>query len=172
MIRRSPSPRTITNPPVTPIQIAAAGLTTAQGAVIETRPASAPFMVKNRSGFPNRIQEMKVVVTAAAAAARFVLMAMSEMASPSPTARLEPGLKPNQPNQRMNTPSEASGTEWPGMGFELPSALKRPRRGPRIMAPTSAVAPPVRWTTVEPAKSKKSSWASQPPPHVQWPTTG
>ena len=118
------SPRTTTNPPATPIQIAAEGLTTAQGAVIATSPASAPFMVKNRSGLPNSVQEMKVVVMAADAAARFVLIAIREIASPSPTDSADPGLKPNHPNQRMNTPSEASGTEWaPVSGFTVPSAL-------------------------------------------------
>ena len=37
-----------------------------------------------------------------------------------------------------------------------PSRLKRrPRRGPRTMAPASAMKPPMVWTTVEPAKSWK-----------------
>jgi hypothetical protein len=28
-----------------------------------------------------------------------------------------PGLKPNQPNQRMKTPSAVSGMLWPRIGF-------------------------------------------------------
>ena len=42
-------------------------------------------------------------------------------------------------------------------GVECPSKAagfsKRPRRGPRIAAPTSAAQPPVMCTTPEPAKS-------------------
>lgn len=33
------------------------------------------------------------------------------------------------------------------------SSWKRPRRGPRIIAAISAVLPPVKWTTPDPAKS-------------------
>src|SRR5436189_73899 len=63
------------------------------------------------------------------------------------------------------------------MAFAEPSALYLPRRGPRRLAATSAMTPPVMCTTEEPAKS---TWpcprprlcpgiASQRPPQVQLP---
>lgn len=39
------------------------------------------------------------------------------------------------------------------------SSWKRPRRGPKIIAASSAVLPPVKWTTPDPAKS------TMPAPH-------
>ena len=32
--------------------------------------------------------------------------------------------------------------------------------------------PPIEWTCVDPAKSEKPMFESQPPPQIQWPTTG
>ena len=92
------------------------------------------------SGFPNLNQEVPMASTAPAAAARFVLtkiMAMSVLA-----AVVEPGLKPNQPSQRMNTPRAARGMLCPRIGRTAPSLPYLPRRGPRTMAPASAAQPP------------------------------
>jgi len=59
------------------------------------------------SGFPNFTQAVNMAKTAPAAAARLVLtkiMAISVLA-----AVVEPGLKPNHPNQRIKTPKAARG---------------------------------------------------------------
>ena len=89
-------------------------------------------------------------------------------------ASCDPGLNPNQPTSRMNTPMMANGTEWPGIALGFPSAPYFPMRGPRIEAPIIAAHPPTLCTTVEPAKSMKgvSSCASQPPPQNQCTTIG
>ena len=102
-------------------------------------------------------------------------MAMTPIRRSVP-ASVEPALKPNQPNARMNVPIMAIGMWWPGMAFAVPSVLYLPRRGPSIFAPTKAMTPPVMWTTEEPAKSTwpcprpklLPSLASQPPPHTQF----
>ena len=51
-----------------------------------------------------------------------VFMATRPITLPLPTASAEPALNPNQPNQRMKTPSDASGISAPG--WPVPS---RPR---------------------------------------------
>ena len=54
----------------------------------------------------------------AAAAESVVLTAASAATRPKPTiASAEPGLKPYQPNQRMNTPRMASDALWPAMSL-------------------------------------------------------
>ena len=58
------------------------------------------------------------------------------------TAMVEPGLNPNQPNQRMMVPSTAYGRLCPEIALALPSALKRPMRGPSRSAPASAASAP------------------------------
>ena len=81
-------------------------------------------------------------------------------------------LKPNQQNQRMNTPSAAAVRLWPKMARGFPFLSYLPIRGPSIVAPMRAQMPPTMWTQVEPAKSWKPSSASQPPPQIQWPEMG
>src|SRR3989339_1193591 len=113
-----------------------------------------------------------MVATVAAAPASVVVTAITAMPAFVPET-VEPGLKPYQPNHRMNTPSAASGRLWPLMGFMLfPTYF--PILGPRMMAPARADHPPTLCTTVEPAKSMSGmpSDASQPPPQIQWPTIG
>ena len=110
-----------------------------------------------------------MAVTTPAQAAMLVLMKMVEMAMASgivPSASCEPPLKPNQPSQRMNVPSVASGSDEPGNGCTLPPTYL-PMRGPSTRAPASAAQPPVECTSVEPAKSEKPRASSQPAPHSQ-----
>jgi hypothetical protein len=71
-----------------------------------TSPARQPFRIMLRSGLPRRYQAAKVELTAAAAAAVFVVTAMRAM-SPAAAAIVLPGLKPNHPNQSTSTPSVA-----------------------------------------------------------------
>ena len=89
---------------------------------------------------------------------------------------VEPALKPNQPNARMNVPVMTCGMLCGGMGFTRPSAPYLPMRGPRIFASVNAITPPVRCTTELPAKSTwpwprprfVPSCESQPPPQTQF----
>ena len=93
-----------------------------------------------------------------AQAARLVLRNTSEIATWSAVvaaANCDPGLKPNHPNQRINTPSAAIVRLCPGIAFDWPSLPYLPMRGPRMAAPTSAIQPPTECTMVEPAKSWK-----------------
>ena len=57
---------------------------------------------------------------------------------PKSTPSVEPGLKPNQPNQRMITPSVTNAMLWPGIAFGFPSRSNLPMRGPSSSAPASA----------------------------------
>ena len=169
---RNSTPNTTITPPIRPMMMACPGSTKAHDAVIATRPASAPFMPMVRSGLPTTSHTVAVAAMAPAAAARLVLMATRAISEPSPTPRVEPGLKPNQPNHSRNMPSEASGREWAAMTLGLPSGPNLPIRGPSARVPMKAAQPPTACTTVEPAKSAKPRLASQPPPQIQWPTIG
>ena len=149
-------------PATAPIITALNGETVAQGLVMATSPAKAPFRLIPASGFPNIIQEVNIASTAAVAADRFVLTNINAMSFEA--AVVEPGLKPNHPSQRINTPSAAKGMLCPRMGFIFPSFPYFPKRGPRTMVPAKAAQPPTEWTTVEPAKSMKPRFSSQPFP--------
>ena len=100
---------------------------------------------------------MKIkVVQQATAAAIFVLKntlpAVSIKASLSiPT--VDAPLKPNQQNQRINTPSAAKVRLCPRIARGFPSLPYFPIRGPKILAPINAQTPPTICTAVEPAKS-------------------
>src|SRR5262249_53435730 len=131
------------------------------------------------SGFLKRAHIQHIEVKAPAAEARAVLTAMRAMFG-SEADRVLPALKPNQPKARMSVPSMYMGTLCAGSGLGVPSGRNLPIRGPRRVAPASAVKPPTMCTTVEPAKS---TWPwpspqfaprrdSQPPPHTQLPYTG
>ena len=79
-------------------------------AVMETRPANAPFRIMVRSGLRYSIC-VRIATIAPPAAAAFVL-AKTEMSATSPIdpiANCEPPLKPNQPIHRINVPNVASG---------------------------------------------------------------
>ena len=94
-------------PETNPIRIAAHGATKAQAAVIATSAAIAPFSIIERSGFLTTIHDVTTAPSTPAAAARFVFSATyaKKPTPPKSTESVEPGLKPNQPNQRMITPS-------------------------------------------------------------------
>ncbi len=161
-------------PQMAPMQIAPIVLTAAHPAVMPTSPASAPLAAMPTSGFPRDItHEIAMATTEPAAAASVVVTAMTPMTSPS-AASCDPGLKPYHPTSSTNVPSTTNGTECPWMVRGLPSAPYLPMRGPSAIAPIRAAIPPVACTIVEPAKSiiGVDRWASQPPPHSQWTTTG
>src|SRR6056297_692067 len=167
--------KTTIRPPTAPIQSAPNRVGASGSAVIETRPARAPFRTIVRSGFLYISCVRISAVTAPAAAAMLVLAKMRDTSETSPTvpiASCEPPLKPNQPSHRMNVPNVASARLEPGIGWTLPSLSYLPRRGPSTMAPARAAQPPTECTTVEPAKSEKPASDSQPPPHCQEPEIG
>jgi hypothetical protein len=99
--------------------IEARGVAVAQGAVIETRPASTPFNAMEISGFPTRAQVVSMASSAPAQAAKLVFTAIKPKAFPAPavgsappvTPVVLPALKPNHPIHRMKTPSVASAIE-------------------------------------------------------------
>ena len=91
-----------------------AGATNGQQVVIDTSPAIFPLSAKVGLGFRNQIQAVNSAPTAPAAAATLVLSAIREMLRLVPEVVL-PALKPNHPNQRMKTPSDARGRLWPGI---------------------------------------------------------
>jgi len=107
MWSKNSTEKTTRTPATAPIMIALKGVTVAQGLVMATRPARAPFRLMPASGFLNLIQAVTIARITPAAAARLVftkIKAMSLLA-----AVVEPGLKPNQPSHRINTPRAASG---------------------------------------------------------------
>src|SRR5690606_30942297 len=84
----------MTAPPIPPMMIASVGVTTAQGAVIATSPASAPFRLQLNCGLPVRYQPIDAAANAPAHAAKLVLSVTSEILGASVLSWL-PGLKPN-----------------------------------------------------------------------------
>ena len=123
-------------PATKPMTSAAHGSTKAHGAVIATRPASAPLPICETSSVLKITIEPMVAPMTPAAAARFVLTATSAKFALM-ALRNEPGLKPIQPTQRISTPRIMSGMEWPGIGTALPSR-NFPMRGPSTSVPASA----------------------------------
>ena len=123
---------------------APSGDTRSQPAVMATKPAKIPLRVSENEGLPYLIQDVNMVAIPPAAAARLVVRNTCEIATlfTSPdAASCEPGLKPNQPNQRMNTPRDAAMRLCPGIARLLPSLPYLPRRGPSAIAPTKASTP-------------------------------
>src|SRR4029077_39903 len=144
--------QTIT-PATRPMKTDAFAPTKAHGAVIATRPASMPLQAIDTSGLPNMKYQKVSADAAPATAARFVLIAMTEMRR-SVAPRVEPGLKPIQPNSRMNVPVTTKTMLCAGNARGLPPRADLPIRGPRMMASAIAPKPPTACTTVEPAKSQ------------------
>ena len=105
-------------PATKPMMNAPNGETASQPAVMATRPAREPFRVMETSGLPYRFQVKIMVTQVATAAARLVLKQtrpVRVMVSSVDRLREEPPLKPNQQNQRMNTPRAPAVRLWPGM---------------------------------------------------------
>src|SRR5579885_2271838 len=152
-----------------------------------TRPPRKPFTDMPRSHLLDLGWTNSTATRPAAHAASVVLADTRPMPSQSMADNVEPGLKPYQPNHRMTPPMAPSARSCAGIG-PPPSFLNfRPRRGPNTMHPASAITPPTVCTTVEPAKSRKTTppslltnpanqpieLPSQPPgPHAQCPKTG
>ena len=93
---------------ITPISIAASAVTISHPAVIPTSPAKAPFKVRAASGLPYLKLESTSAEHVAAAPLSKVVMAACAVAG-SVISKVEPGLNPNQPNQRINTPKAPNG---------------------------------------------------------------
>ena len=129
-----------------------AGVTKAHGAVIATSPASMPLAIIPGSGLPVRMCVKSIATMAPNAAAIAVLVATVANCT-SDEANVDAALNPNQPNSRMNVPSNAIGMWWAASVRGLPSAPYLPMRGPSTMAPAKAAAPPTACTTPLPAKS-------------------
>ncbi len=121
--------------------------------------------------FSSSFEVMIANSTPALAASWVVITTSVKRVSSAPS--VEPGLKPNQPSQRMKIDRPNSGMLWPGIARGLPSGPYLPRRGPRCSSTASAPVAPIRWTAVEPAKScmPRLLW-SQPPPKTQWEPIG
>src|SRR5262249_20185482 len=133
------------NPETSPMTIAAQGATNPDAAVIATSAARTPFSIIDTSGFLITIHDVRIPPSAPAAAARLVVSATYPkypILLPVTTASVEPGLKPNQPNQRMIVPRTAYGMLCPGIGFARPSFPNLPIRGPSSSAPASAASAP------------------------------
>ena len=93
------------------------GVTVAQGAVMATKPARAPFRLMLISGFLNFIQEVIMARMAPAAAAMLVLTKIKAISLEA--AVVEPGLNPNQPSQSIKTPKAARGRLCPGIALAV-----------------------------------------------------
>ena len=126
------------------------------------------------SGLPSSIHAVTVAVSVAAAAAVLVVTAtVRRNRSPGSTPIVLPGLKPNQPNQRMKQPIVAAVMLWPGMACDLAvGAVLADARAEHDDAQPGR--PNRRWSA--PASSRRNQEApvaaSQPPPQIQCPTTG
>src|SRR5476649_1651186 len=173
------TPKDTMMPARAPMRTAEFGPTNAHGAVIATRPASMPLHAIVMSGLPNIQYQTSRADAEPMIAARLVFTATTAMRR-SVAPSVEPGLKPIQPNSRMNVPMTTKAMLCAGNATGLPSFPYLPSRGPRTTASAIAQNPPTACTTVDPAKSTYP-WAMcivvpscdiQPPPQTQQPKIG
>src|SRR5262245_9646547 len=98
---------------------------------------------------------MQTATIPAEHAASVVFAATRAIPPESIALKVEPGLNPYQPNQRIKPPTTAMVRSCGSMG-PPPSRLNlRPNLGPSQIPPARAIQPPIECTTVEPAKSWK-----------------
>merc|ERR1719498_1162121 len=119
-----------------------------QGAVTDTKPAKMPLQSAAQSYFLviAKIRRKMVMPPVAAESVVFIMTcAATSAVPPDDIPKVEPELKPHQPNQRMKVPRTMRGCEC-GANSASFSGSNRPVRTPQILAPTSAAMPPVRWT--------------------------
>src|SRR5262245_40130189 len=90
----------------------------------------------------------------AAPASKVLIEAITaRLRKPPKNPREEPGLKPNQPKNKMIVPNTPSDWLCPGIALPEPALLNLPMRGPITSAPARATQPPIICTGPEPAKS-------------------
>ena len=137
-----------------------------------TSPARHPLSVMPMSGLPSISHATTVALSVPAAAAVFVVTRISEIAAGS-TPIVLPGLKPNQPNHSTKQPIVARLKLWPGIAliFPLRTVLAHARAQDEHADQGSPAANRVDLGRAgEVDKALVAS--SQPPPQIQWPTTG
>src|SRR5690242_9905907 len=103
MWSKNHTPAQTRNPAISPMSAAAHGDTKADGAVIATSPASIPLHDIEMSGLPylNPVNAMAAAApNTDAVSVLTMITAMRRSLAPS----VDPGLKPIQPNRRMNVP--------------------------------------------------------------------
>ena len=162
--------KTTNNPRTVPINNDRLGVGARGSAVIDTRPAIAPFRAIVKSDLPNINFDIINAPMTPPAAAKLVFTNIIETAFASTTLEIinsDPPLKPNQPSHKIKVPSVASGKFAPGIAFTFPSDEYFPSLDPRTNTPANAAVAPQRWTTPDPAKSEKPAASRKPPPHFQ-----
>merc|ERR1712054_643096 len=121
---------TKTKPPSSPIKTADPDSTLEQGAVTDTKPAKMPLQSAAQSYFlvSAKIRRKTVMPPVAAESVVFIITWAATRAVPlSDIPKVEPELKPHQPNQRMKVPRTMRGAEC-GVNSAAFSASKRPVR--------------------------------------------
>src|SRR5512146_2009242 len=98
---------------ITPMGIAAKGVTKPAAGVTAASPATAPVTIPRAEG-ARCLQERSIHVVAAAAAA--VLVVTKALAAIPLAAKAEPALNPNHPNQRRAAPITVVGMLWGSIG--------------------------------------------------------
>ena len=127
------TPKTTIAPATKPITIAAHGATNAHAAVMATSARHCAVQRHRRSGFFDRQPRGEEPAPGHPLRPRGWCRARRRRRSPAPpksTAERRPGLKPNQPNQRIDHASVTNAMLWPG-SHRLPihRELADPRPG-------------------------------------------
>src|SRR5271154_6057954 len=110
------------------MMVADVGDTNAQGAVMATSPASMPLHAIEMSGLPNVKYHTNIAVAEPAIAARFVLMATTEMRR-SVAPKVDPGFKTHPAEQEDEGPDDNkyNVVRREGPGLTIRSVLSKPR---------------------------------------------